>query len=86
MSFEMAFVFAILGIAFFLLVTERYPIDQVALAIPVVLLLAGVLNAEEDLILRGCWTPQREAGSWVACGPRDSSEDRTCRLNSTLTV
>ena len=86
MSFEMAFVFAILGIAFFLLVTERYPIDQVALAIPVVLLLAGVLNAEEDLILRGCWTPQREAGSWVACSPRDSSEDRTCRLNSTLTV
>ncbi len=30
MSFEMAFVFAVLGIAFFLFVTERYPIDQVA--------------------------------------------------------
>ncbi len=49
MSYAIAFVFAILGIAFFLLVTERYPIDQVALAIPVVLLLAGVLNAEEAL-------------------------------------
>lgn len=49
MSFEMAFVIAVLVIAFFLFVTERYPIDQVALAIPVVLLLAGVLNAEEAL-------------------------------------
>ena len=49
MSFEMAFVFAVLGIALFLFVTERYPIDQVAGAIPVVLLIGGVLSAEEAL-------------------------------------
>lgn len=49
MSFEMALVFAVLGIALFLFVTERYPIDQVAVAIPVVLLIGGVLTAEEAL-------------------------------------
>ncbi len=67
MSFEMAFVFAVL-VAFFLFVTERYPIDQVALAISRwSILLGGVLNAEEALRLRGCWTPQRAApGGWPA--------------------
>jgi len=45
----MAFVFTVLVIALFLFATERYPIDQVAIAIPVVLLLGGVLTADEAL-------------------------------------
>lgn len=47
MTFEIAFVFATIGVALFLFVTERFPIDQVAIAIPVVLLAGGVIDAEQ---------------------------------------
>ncbi len=47
MTFEMVFVFAIIAVALVLFVTERYPVEQVALAIPVVLMVAGILDAEQ---------------------------------------
>lgn len=47
MSLEIAFVFVVLGVALWLFISERYPVDQVAVAIPVVLLVGGVLTPEE---------------------------------------
>lgn len=49
MSWEIAFVFATVLVALVLFISERYPIDQVALAIPVVLLLAGILTPGEAI-------------------------------------
>ncbi len=49
MSFSIALVFAVLAVALLLFVTERYSIDQVAVAIPVVLLVTGVISAEDAL-------------------------------------
>ncbi|HET6617274.1 MAG TPA: SLC13 family permease [Gemmatimonadota bacterium] len=47
MTLEMAIVFAVILGALALFVTERFPVDQVALTIPVVLLLAGILEPSE---------------------------------------
>jgi len=47
MTWEIGFVFAVVLIALVLFVSERYPIDQVAIAIPVVLLLGGVILPRE---------------------------------------
>lgn len=47
MTYEIAFVFVTIGAALFLFVTERFPIDQVAIAIPVVLLAGGIIAPEE---------------------------------------
>ena len=49
MTWEIFFVFAIILIALALFITERYAVDQVALVIPVVLLLAGILTPGEAL-------------------------------------
>jgi di/tricarboxylate transporter len=49
MTWEILFVFAIILIALALFITERYAVDQVALVIPVVLLLAGILSPAEAL-------------------------------------
>ena len=43
----MVLVFAVIAIALALFMTERFPVEQVALAIPVVLLVAGILTPEE---------------------------------------
>ncbi|HJU86429.1 MAG TPA: SLC13 family permease, partial [Gemmatimonadota bacterium] len=47
MTLEIAIVFAVVVLALILFITERFPVDQVALSIPVVLLLAGVLDPAE---------------------------------------
>jgi di/tricarboxylate transporter len=47
MTWEIGFVFVVIAVALVLFVTERYPIDQVALAIPVVLLIGGVISPAE---------------------------------------
>ncbi len=47
MTWEMVFVFAVILAALALFVTERYRIDQVALAVPAVLLAAGILTPRE---------------------------------------
>ncbi len=47
MTWEIGFVFAVVVVALALFVSERWPIDQVALAIPVALLLAGILTPEQ---------------------------------------
>lgn len=47
MTWEIAFVFVVAVVALILFVTERYPIDQVAVAIPIVLLVAGIITPEE---------------------------------------
>ncbi len=47
MTWEIGFVFAIIIVALVLFVLERYPIEQVALAIPVVLLVAGIITPAE---------------------------------------
>lgn len=47
MTFEIAFVFLVVIGALVLFITERYPIDQVAIAVPVVLLLGGAISPEE---------------------------------------
>lgn len=44
MTWEIAFVYTVIAVALVLFVSERYSIDQVALAIPVVLLLAGIIS------------------------------------------
>lgn len=49
MTYEIAFVFGLLLVALVLFATERVPIDQVALALPVVLLVAGIIDAEAAL-------------------------------------
>jgi di/tricarboxylate transporter len=46
-GWELIFVLVLLGISLVLFVFERFPIDQVAIAIPVVLLAAGILSPEE---------------------------------------
>ncbi|MGH7541427.1 MAG: SLC13 family permease, partial [Gemmatimonadota bacterium] len=45
--FEMAFVFAVILAALALFATERYSVDQVALAVPIVLLAGGVIGPDE---------------------------------------
>lgn len=47
MTLQMAVVFAVVLGALALFVTERFSIDQVAIAVPVVLLLTGILTVEE---------------------------------------
>lgn len=47
MTWEIGFVFAVIVLALALFVSDRYRIDQVALGIPVVLLLAGVISPAE---------------------------------------
>ncbi|MDX1624299.1 MAG: SLC13 family permease [Gemmatimonadota bacterium] len=47
MTWQIAFVFAVILVALALFVAERYRIDQVALGIPAVLLAAGILSPEE---------------------------------------
>jgi di/tricarboxylate transporter len=47
MTWEIAFVFVVIAVALALFVSERYPIDQVALAIPVVLLVGGIISPAE---------------------------------------
>lgn len=47
MTFEMGLVFVVIAAALVLFVTERFPVDQVALAVPIVLLVAGVIGAEQ---------------------------------------
>ena len=47
MTLEIAIVFAVILAALALFITEKFPVDQVALSIPVVLLLAGVLEPQE---------------------------------------
>ena len=49
MSWEIVFVFATILVALALFISERYPVDQVSLAIPVVLLLAGILTPAEAI-------------------------------------
>jgi di/tricarboxylate transporter len=48
-TFQMGFVLAVILAAFVLFTTERYRVDQVAIAIPVVLLMAGVIGVEDAL-------------------------------------
>jgi di/tricarboxylate transporter len=47
MTWEIGFVFVVIAAALVLFATERYPVDQVALAIPVVLLLGGIISPAE---------------------------------------
>ena len=47
MTWEIGFVFVVIAVALVLFVSERYPIDQVALAIPVVLLVGGIISPAE---------------------------------------
>ncbi len=47
MTWEIGFVFAVIVVALALFVSDRYRIDQVAIGIPVVLLLAGVISPAE---------------------------------------
>src|SRR5687768_4355868 len=47
MNWEIGFVFLVIAAALALFITERYAVDQVALAIPVVLLLGGILTPEQ---------------------------------------
>ena len=49
MTLEIAIVFAVILAALALFVTEKFPVDQVALTIPVVLLLAGILDPDEAI-------------------------------------
>ncbi|HUP00782.1 MAG TPA: SLC13 family permease [Gemmatimonadota bacterium] len=49
MTWEIVFVFAVILAALVLFAIERFPVDQIALAIPVVLLMAGILSAEEAI-------------------------------------
>ncbi len=49
MTFQMVFVLAVIAAALVLFITERYRADQVAIAIPVVLLLAGIIDADDAL-------------------------------------
>lgn len=49
MTFEIAFVFAVVLAALVLFITERFPIDQVAIAVPVVLLIGGVITPGEAI-------------------------------------
>lgn len=49
MTWEIAVVFAVVAGALVLFITERYSVDQVALAIPVILLLTGVLTPAEAI-------------------------------------
>ena len=44
MTWEIAFVFVVIAVALALFVSERYSIDQVALGVPVVLLLGGIIT------------------------------------------
>lgn len=44
MTFEMGFVFAVVLATLVLFATERFPVDQVAIAVPVVLLLGGIID------------------------------------------
>jgi di/tricarboxylate transporter len=46
LTFEIGFVFAVVVAALVLFATERFRVDQVALTVPVVLMLAGVIDAE----------------------------------------
>jgi di/tricarboxylate transporter len=49
LTLEIAIVFAVILAALALFVTEKFPVDQVALTIPVVLLLAGILDPDEAI-------------------------------------
>ncbi len=45
MTWEIAYVFAVVAVALILFVTEKFPVDQVAIGIPVALWAGGVLDA-----------------------------------------
>lgn len=47
MTFEIAFVFAVIALALALFISGRLPIDQVAMGVPVVLLLGGVVSPRD---------------------------------------
>ena len=49
MTFDIAFVFAVTLLALVLFAWERVRLDQIALAVPVALLLSGVLTPEEAI-------------------------------------
>ena len=49
MTWEIAFVFAVVVIALVLFISERFPIDQVAIAVPVVLVLAGIISPTQSV-------------------------------------
>lgn len=49
MSFEIAWVLGVAALALLLFATERLPIDQVAIAIPMLLLLGGTVTPEQAL-------------------------------------
>ena len=44
MTWEIGFIFIVILVALVLFVTGRYPIEQVAIAVPVVLLLGGAIS------------------------------------------
>ncbi|HRA42035.1 MAG TPA: SLC13 family permease, partial [Pyrinomonadaceae bacterium] len=49
MNFEMIFVFAVLLLAVYLFVTEKLPVDLVALVVMALLLVSGVVTPVEGL-------------------------------------
>ncbi len=49
MSWEIVFVLAVILVALALFISERFPVDQVSIAIPVILLLAGILTPSEAI-------------------------------------
>lgn len=49
MSFEIIFVFAVLILAVFLFVTEKLPVDLVALLVMALLMVSGIITADEGL-------------------------------------
>jgi di/tricarboxylate transporter len=49
MSVEMIIVLALIGVAVYLFASERFPVDLVALIIMAVLLLSGIISAEEGI-------------------------------------
>ena len=49
MTFQVGFVLAVVVAALVLFTTERYRADQVAIAVPVVLIVAGILSVEDAL-------------------------------------
>ena len=49
MTLDIAIVFAVILLSLILFITEKFPVDQVALAIPVVFLLTGILEPAEAI-------------------------------------
>ena len=49
MNFEIIFVFAVLALAVYLFVTEKLPVDLVALVVMALLLVSGIVSPAEGL-------------------------------------